>query len=227
MDTLYASFHQRLLRSKTQTLIDSACQRIRNQLRGRRGRRRHSKPTPGQARKRWASKRFIDHSNETTLTAQYLDPQLYSSPAKWLIDCWQQRWTAYSTDIPHHRRCVAQDKQLVYRPLKHHNHLSKAQSAIATQVRTEKIGLRAFLSSRNVPEITPECDCGWPKQTAKHIILYCPSIAGRTQMLQEAGTTDYIQLTTHPPAVRALTRWILQQRILPQFSLAADLTADP
>ena len=69
MDTLHASFHQRLLRSKTQALIDSACQRIRNQLRGRRGRRRHSKPTPGQARKRWASKRFIDHSNETTLTA--------------------------------------------------------------------------------------------------------------------------------------------------------------
>ena len=104
--------------------------------------------------------------------------------------------------------------------------LTKAQSALATQLRTEKIGLRAFLFSRKVPGITPDCDCGWPRQTAKHIILYCPNVIDRPQMLRDAGTTDYIQLTTHPPAVRVLTRWLIQQRILSQFSLAAELLLD-
>ena len=223
MDSLHASFQLRLLRSKTQPLIDSACLRIRNQLRGRRGRRKHYKLTPGQTRKRWVLQRFIDHSNETTLAAQYQNPRLHSSPAKWLQEQWQRRWSIYTSTIPRHQRNAAQSKSLVYKPLNHHRSLTKAQSSMATQIRTEKIGFRAFLSSRHVPGITPECDCGWPRQTAKHVILYCPSVTNRTQMLQEAKTTDYIQLTSHPPAIQAVTRWLIQQRLLPQFSLAADL----
>ena len=86
MDSLHASFHQRLIRSKTQELINLACSRIRNQLRGRRGRYKHYKLTPGQARNRWASQRFINHSNEATLSKQYLNPQLYSSLKHWLAD---------------------------------------------------------------------------------------------------------------------------------------------
>jgi len=48
--------------------------------------------------------------------------------------------------------------------------LDKRQSAILIQMRTEKIGLKAFLFDRRVPDITdPECECQEGKQTVRQI----------------------------------------------------------
>ena len=73
--------------------------------------------------------------------------------------------------------------------LKIHNNLMKAESALTTQIRTEKIGLANFLFIPGV--MTPACSCGWQKQTAKHIILHCRLIDGRYEVLKQIGTNDY------------------------------------
>src|ERR1700735_2340765 len=50
--------------------------------------------------------------------------------------------------------------------LKLHDELQKAESSLLVQMRTGKIGLRAFLFERRVPDVmTPVCSCGdgrWP-----------------------------------------------------------------
>src|SRR5271155_1577615 len=51
---------------------------------------------------------------------------------------------------------------------------SKVTSSLITQIRAEKIGLNAFLHNRQVPGYTAPCNCGWPRQTAKHILWFCP-----------------------------------------------------
>ena len=55
-----------------------------------------------------------------------------------------------------------------------HGNLAKAESSLAVQVRTEKIGFAQFLHRLRVLAVTsPACDCGWHSQTAKHIAWYC------------------------------------------------------
>ena len=55
-----------------------------------------------------------------------------------------------------------------------HKAVKRAKSSLITQIRTEKIGLRAFLYSRFVPGIDEEsCTCGARRQTARHILHEC------------------------------------------------------
>ena len=58
--------------------------------------------------------------------------------------------------------------------LKLHDSLTKRQSAILVQMRTEKIGLRDFLFRRRVPDILdPMCECQEGRQTVRHVLLIC------------------------------------------------------
>jgi len=97
----------------------------------------------------------------------------------------------------------------------------RAESTVATLLRTEHIGLNDYLCRLHVPGYSkPDCGCAWPRQTPKHIILFCPThLAGRSEMLQEAKTTDYMKLLSTEAGLSAVTKWFLQ-RVLTQFSLA-------
>lgn len=60
------------------------------------------------------------------------------------------------------------------RVLKLHAGLRKRDSALLVQLRTEKIGLKDFLFSRKVPDVTSSrCECGAIRQTVAHVLLYC------------------------------------------------------
>ena len=92
--------------------------------------------------------------------------------------CWQKHWETYISEIPEDRRTPAQ-KQTLGKNNKLHTGLTKQESSLITQIRTEKIGLAAFLARQRVPRYTLQCTCLWPRQDPKHIIMNCP--------IQEAG----------------------------------------
>jgi hypothetical protein len=100
--------------------------------------------------------------------------------------------------------------------------LTRAESTVATLLWTEHIGLNDYLCRRRVPGyLKPDCDCGWLRQTPKHVILFCPTqMTGRAEMLLEAKTTDYTKLLSTEAGLCAVTRWFLQRDMLTQFSLA-------
>ena len=58
-------------------------------------------------------------------------------------------------------------------------------SVVHTQIRTEKIGLNAFLYDRSVSGIWPACSCGCKRQTAKHVLLFYPERAASREELRD------------------------------------------
>ena len=101
--------------------------------------------------------------------------------------------------------------------------LRKAESSIAVQMRTGKIGLNDFLSKIGVPGINPACGCGWIKQDIKHILLFCPDLRDiRPNLLTESGTSDFNRILTIVQGIRAAARWMIRTGWFNSFELARE-----
>lgn len=147
-----------------------------------------------------------------------------------LEETWKARWTRYQQQA----REGANDSKLSAavrttwtRGLRTKENLTRAESTVATLLRTEHIGLNDYLCRRRVPGyLKPDCECGWPRQTPKHSILFCPThMTGRAEMLLEGKTTDYTKLLSTEAGLRAVTKWFLERDVLTQFSLARTMDA--
>jgi len=146
---------------------------------------------------------------------------------------WADRWRTY---VKHCREArtdtmgtvtVAQEADWNQRQYQLHQGLLKHESTVAILLRTEHIGLNDYLYHRKVPgNNSLLCECGWPRQTPKHVLIFCPRFSRDcNKMFQEAGTNDYRTLLSSPTGIRAVTRWFLAQDILTQFSLAKAMPA--
>jgi hypothetical protein len=94
-----------------------------------------------------------------------------------LEETWKARWTRYQQQT-----CtVANDNKLSVAVratwtsgLRTKENLTRAESTVATLLRTVNIGLNDYLCRRRVPGyLKPDCECGWPRQTPKHINHIC------------------------------------------------------
>ncbi|KXL43020.1 hypothetical protein M433DRAFT_156292 [Acidomyces richmondensis BFW] len=81
---------------------------------------------------------------------------------------------------------------------------------MATLIRTEHIGLGAYLTKRRVLGARPECTCGYRARTA------------RERLFREAGTSNWKDLATSRRGLTQAARWMIQEAVLAQFSLAND-----
>jgi hypothetical protein len=145
-----------------------------------------------------------------------------------LEETWKVRWTKYQQQTRegvNDNKLSAAVRTAWTRGLRTKENLTRAESTVATLLRTEHIGLNDYLCRRRVPGyLQPDCECGWPRQTPKHIILFCPTHrTGRAEMLSEAKTTDYTKLLSTEAGLRAVTKWFLQPDVLTQFSLARTM----
>jgi hypothetical protein len=73
--------------------------------------------------------------------------------------------------------------------LKLHEGLRKAESSLAIQLRTGINGLDAFLFQARVPSVSSSlCSCGKGRQTAKHVLIFCPHHSrARHELRDELG----------------------------------------
>jgi hypothetical protein len=93
---------------------------------------------------------------------------------------------------------------------------------MATLIRTEHISLRAYLTRQRVPDTTPECTCSYRAQTLKHIMLfYRERQESRRRLFQTAGS-DWKTITQTRSGLNAATKWMIQESVLDQFSLARE-----
>ena len=109
--------------------------------------------------------------------------------------------------------------------LERHEGLRKHESSVLIQMRTGKIGLRAFLHQRRVPDVlTPNCGCGAAPETPEHLLLSCRETAGERRELPELRTRrDYEAQIDNPATAGSLARWLLRLGRLHQFDLAESL----
>lgn len=141
-------------------------------LRGKRGRKHRPGVTPMVIKDKWARKK-IEELQKTGGPAQASNTLV----KKWVWQNWNERWRQYIDSVPVVQRTPAHNYKLRTRG-KLHEGFCKAESALAIQLRTEKIGLAAFLYGRRVPGVLyPACQCGWRRQDPKHIVMFCPDHA--------------------------------------------------
>jgi hypothetical protein len=82
---------------------------------------------------------------------------------------WKARWErndrASMTRRPRDQFEAVDEPLFTKEAVQLHDGLTKAESSLLTQARTGKIGLRAFLFQRRVPDvITPQCSCGGARE---------------------------------------------------------------
>ena len=177
-------------------------------LRGKRGQSRVAEKTPGTRKREWVTKMTkdapktvildqpspppwttIDEVQKRQRTAQVTTQnQRDGIIKKYFENQWINKWKAYQAKHMLYPT-IAQQAPIHRKRLNAHKLLDKAQSSLATQIRTEKIGLANFLYRRKVPGVnSAACPCGSLLQTAKHVIMFCRLHEHRTHMLRTAGS---------------------------------------
>jgi hypothetical protein len=106
-----------------------------------------------------------------------------------------------------------------------YENLIKAEATALFLLRTEVLGLNAWLASVHVPEVLPQCPCGWSEQTVQHIFSMC-SRHDRTRLIQDTQDLPLTDILSQPGTARIAVRWFLQQDLLPQFRLAQALSKE-
>ena len=141
-----------------------------------------------------------------------------------LRDKWKAQWDTYRRQTGDSQTLVVQGDIGPSR-LKMYKGLEKAVSSLTIQIRSEKIGLKDFLSRRRVPGIeSGACHCGGPRQTARHIFIFCP-LQNRDE-LQAQGPLDYSYYTQTNKGLKIAATWLMKRGLLAQFSVAVDLLLD-
>ena len=108
-----------------------------------------------------------------------------------------------------------------------HQNLTRAQSSIAIQIRSEHIGLNAYLYRRKVPGVDePRCQCGYPSQNAQHMVMVCPQwTKGRGDVLRKARNRTFEAMMDSPEDVGRISKWIQAGGFIEQFRLTREVEA--
>ena len=126
--------------------------------------------------------------------------------------------------MPRSKKTPAHEGELGHQRNKLHEGLRKAESSLAIQLQTKKTGFAAFLHPRRVPDVvSPACHCGYRRQDRKHVIIFCPNHAyNRRRLYETAGTNRYQEIMSTGNGLRAVARWVTNEGLLSQFSLAKE-----
>ena len=106
-----------------------------------------------------------------------------------------------------------------------HKAVKRAKSSLITQIRTEKIGLKAFLYSRFVLGVDEEsCTCGARRQTARHILHEC-RLLGRQRRewwanerrKAEGGVISHVDMLNNPRYITMAADFIKSTGLIGQY----------
>lgn len=106
-----------------------------------------------------------------------------------------------------------------------HARVKRAKTSLITQIRTEKIGLRAFLFDRRVPDTdNDKCECGRARQTARHLLHECRLYAKQRSRLWAAerrkvqgGVITHEDMLTTPRYASMAANFIWNTGLIGQF----------
>ena len=142
---------------------------------------------------------------------------------KWMDREWEKRWRQAARG----RRATTWLNPWQKQTLRIYEGLPKHEATALFLLRTEVLGLNAWLASIHVPNVLPRCQCGWEAQTVRHIVLFCPRYSqSRPLLLRRAGTTDLTHLLSDPRCARLAARWLVECGALAQFNLAKEIEGE-
>ena len=138
----------------------------------------------------------------------------------WVNHEWKKRWVRAAEG----RAAATWNTPWEMSPLVLYDNLPKHQATALMLLRTEVIGLNAWLASIQVPDILPRCDCGWHAQTVRHVLLHCPKYRQqRADLVRATGSEDLRSILTHVASAQAAARWFVRCGVLDQFRVAHEV----
>lgn len=239
MDNLQARTRFRFSTGFGRKLVEDSCAHISRRLRGKRGRRKQSGTTPGTSKHLWAEKlvntpRITERvpqppwaqtegeTHEEIAKIDRVKAQHVKNLRTVFKEQWKREWASYQAGLDG-PGTAAQQGELRPKRLGLHKNLSKPESSLAVQIRSEKIGFADFLFRQRVPTVTsPACSCGYPRQTVKHVLLFCSDRGNRHRLRQGGCPLDFRTLTNTAKGLKCSVDWLLRENILPQFSLVVE-----
>jgi hypothetical protein len=195
------------------------------------GRRRnaHRPPAPLEALRSRAKERetemlaYIDHQRDGAQrdpnSRARRQPQRRRRPAtliaKWADLEWRRQWRQKSTN----RTETTWKTPWTIPTISLYEGLSKAEATALFLLRTEVLGLNAWLHSIGVPEVHRRCDCGWLAQTVHHILFFCPRLE-RTELAAQCPSETLEEVLSRKRSAQAAARWLVASGVLAQFRVA-------
>ena len=104
-----------------------------------------------------------------------------------------------------------------------HKRIKKPVTALITQMRTGKIGLRAFLFARKLAD-NSKCECGHRSQTVRHVLSDCRKFTRLrretwrdVQRKEPFGVVEWRRTLTHPSYAKKAAYFMRKTGLLKQF----------
>ena len=107
-------------------------------------------------------------------------------------------------------------RKKLYKGLKRHE--ATALFLLHSQV----LGVRECLYRIGIPNMTPECPCGWHTQTVQHLLIHCPRMPTAT-LRQRVESGDIYTMLNTPGKAQATARWFIETGLLSQFAVARQI----
>ena len=216
LNTRVAAYTQRLEDNGMAAILSNTSTKVASLIRRRR--RQPPNRRPNEETQQWAQ-RWAGSENTKCIRLQIARQE------------WSARWANQTSRNP--PRYLGDTQAADINPsfqskevlLKHKNHPKYISSAI-TQLRTGRVGLKAFLFQRRVPDInTPICSCGEAPETTYHIFIRCPLMRIPQEHLPTPLRTsrDLRTALDNKDLAGQLALWFLKLYKLPQFFLALKL----
>jgi hypothetical protein len=224
-----ADFERRLERTGKGNLLRAICNRVATRLQQRRQRRQSRQAETQRQRP------SLEYGEGRATWAKEWTENAIPKDILWVH--WERRWQQrVAGEPPDHRRALPPAARPVfsYDALKKHKDLLKHESSLLTQIRTGKVGLRAFLFERKVPNVvTPRCLCGEAPETTAHLVLDCRGLDQQREDLRRTmapraiySYRDFAAATVMKKTAYELIRWLLSTGRFPEYRLAEQYKAE-
>jgi hypothetical protein len=173
----------------------------------------------------WRSMRGACYTPRTGTLRERVRAKAKKEPQirQYLNHAWRERWQASASKHGRRRRPPTtwitpwkQDCRKLYAGL------SKAEATALFLMRTEVIGLNAWLAAVQVPGVEAQCPCGEAAQTVRHIILHCTRYE-RLHLLEQCGTERLDEILSRPASAAHAARWLVATGALEQFKVAREI----
>ncbi len=138
------------------------------------------------------------------------------------MERWEARWKTEARKP--HREAATWKGDWKATPIHLYDDLTKAEATALFLLRTQVLGVKAWLASIGVPDVDPQCECGFGAESLKHLLGLCPNKTWqRIRLVERTGTQDLEALVTEQAKVKAAARWLLDLDVLEQFRVAKEI----
>jgi hypothetical protein len=157
-------------------IIKNRCEKIKRRLIRTRDKRKHNANDTSKVRKKRSFRNICNNMSQTKLIK---NQSLEKIVDKHFQNEWKKQWRKYQKKHAKHSLNICATLKNFFRKNKFtfHTKLIKSQSALITQMRTERIKLTSYLHARKIfIFVNSTCVCEYDKQTLRHVFLFCSKL---------------------------------------------------